>query len=146
MSTIRDIMTSNVKTVTTQDNVYEVAVLMKDHNIGAVPVVEGSKPIGIITDRDIVIRGIAERKSGSTAVQEVMTSDLITVTPDTSTEEAANMMAQKQIRRLLVVDGGNLVGIIALKDLTDQQHTSHLANKAIQEISESSGEHTRELH
>ncbi len=146
MSKIRDIMTSQVQTVTTQDNVYEVAVLMKEHNIGAVPVVDGSRPIGIITDRDIVIRGIADRKSGSTAVEEVMTTDLITVSSDTSTEEAAELMAQKQIRRVLVVDGGNLIGIVAMKDLTDQQNTSHLASKAIQEISESSSEHTRELH
>lgn len=146
MSKIRDIMTSEVQTVTMDDNVYEVAVKMKDHHIGAVPVVRGDHAIGIITDRDIVIRGIAQKKTGSATVQEVMTTDLVTVTPDTSTEEAADLMAQRQIRRLLVVENGNLVGIVALKDLTDQQSTSHLANQAIQEISESKSEHYREVH
>lgn len=146
MSKIRDIMTSDIKTVTMQDNVYEVAVLMKEHNIGAVPVVRGSHAVGIITDRDIVIRGIANRKTGSATVQEVMTTDLITINSNTSSEDAVDLMAEHQIRRLLVVDEGNLVGIVALKDLTDQQQTSHLANQAIQEISESKSEHTREMH
>lgn len=146
MTKIGELMTHDVKTVTTNDNVYEVAKLMKDHHIGAVPVVDGHRPIGIITDRDCVIRGYAERKSGSTAVAEVMTKNLITVSPDTSAEEAANVMATKQIRRLLVVEGDRLVGIVALKDLADQQHTSALASHAIHEISESKSEHQRELH
>lgn len=146
MNNIRDIMTTDVKTVTLLDNMYEVAVLMKTHNIGAVPVVDGNKAIGIITDRDCVIRGLAERKSGSTAVEEIMTKDIISVSPDTSVEDAANRMAEKQIRRLLVVDGGNLVGIVAMKDLASHSSTSQMANQAFQEISESKSEHMKELH
>lgn len=145
MKKIRDIMTTDVKTVTLNDNVYEVAVLMKENNIGMVPVVQGKKPIGVITDRDIVIRGIANRKSGSTAVEEVMTSDIISVNPDTSVDEAVDLMERHQIRRLLVVEEGNLVGVVALKDLADYRDTSHLASKAFQEISESTTEHQQEL-
>jgi CBS domain-containing protein len=119
---------------------------MKEYDVGAIPVVRGSHAVGIITDRDLVVRGLANRKPGSATVQEVMTTDLITATPDTSVEEAAQIMSENQIRRLLVVEEGNLVGIVALKDLTDHGSTSQFANHAIQEISETKGEHLRELH
>jgi len=146
MPKLRDIMTEDVQTVTMDDNVYEVALKMKEYDVGAIPVVRGSHAVGIITDRDLVVRGLANRKPGSATVQEVMTTDLITATPDTSVEEAAQIMSENQIRRLLVVEEGNLVGIVALKDLTDHGSTSQFANHAIQEISETEGEHLRELH
>src|SRR5690554_1561636 len=82
MKMIRDLMTRDVVTVTKQDNIYEIAVKMRDHNIGFVPVVEGNKAIGCVTDRDLVIRGYAEKHSGSTAVETVMTDNCIKVSPD----------------------------------------------------------------
>lgn len=145
MPKVKDIMTRNVEVATLQDNMYEVAVKMKERNVGAIPIVEGKKPIGIITDRDIVLRGTAAKKPGSTPVEEIMTKSPITISQAASVEEAGEMMAENQIRRLIVTDDGEMVGILAMKDLTDQRSTLPLAHEAIQEISETRGEHQAEL-
>jgi CBS domain-containing protein len=145
MTKLRDIMTTNVHTVTMEDNVYEVAVKMKEQGVGIIPVVRGDHVVGVITDRDIVIRGIANRKPNSAAVQEVMTTDVISATPDMDVEAAAELMAEHQIRRLPVVDKGKLVGIVALKDITDHKDTLKYADTALREISESKGEHLSEM-
>lgn len=141
MNTIEHIMTDDSVTVTMQDNVYEVAVKMKENNIGFVPVVDGSKLLGVITDRDLVVRGYAEKKSGSTAVEEVMTTDMITVVPQTSIDEAAELMARHQIRRLPVVDNGSLIGVVALGDLATVHQYGDEAGEALSEISEQSHMH-----
>ena len=91
---VREIMTEDVKTVTPDTGVENVARLMKENDIGTVLVCEGSKTIGLITDRDIVIRAIAEGKNPSTVkAGEVMSTNLVEVTPDTDVHEAAEMMA-----------------------------------------------------
>ncbi|MBM7659493.1 CBS domain-containing protein [Bacillus mesophilus] len=136
MQTVRDVMTTNVEYCTPLDNVYEVAVKMKDLNVGAIPICEDEKLIGMITDRDLVIRGYAEKRSGSFEVTGVMSSDLTTVKPETTLEEATRIMAEKQIRRLPVVDNGHLVGIVALGDLAVNQMSDERAGHALSEISE----------
>lgn len=138
MNTVENIMTDDSVTVTMQDNVYEVAVKMKENDIGFVPVVDGNKLLGVITDRDLVIRGYAEKKSGSTAVEEVMTTDMITIAPHTSIDEAAELMARHQIRRLPVVDNGMLIGVVALADLATEHHYGEEAGEALSQISEQS--------
>lgn len=141
MKTIKKIMSTDCVTVSPLDNVYEVAVKMKEHDIGFIPVVEGKKLIGVITDRDLVIRGYAEKHSGSTAVSEVMTSEVDTITSETSTDEAANLMAEKQIRRLPVVDGGELVGVLAIGDLAVREIFVNEAGEALSAISEHTAIH-----
>lgn len=136
MRTLREIMTKEVEVCQPEDNVYEVAVKMKEFNVGAIPICEGKRIVGLITDRDIVIRGIAEKKPGSTSVTEIMTKDLLTVEPDMTVEEAANLMATHQIRRLPVVENGELVGIVALGDLALDTTTEEHAGFALSEISE----------
>jgi CBS domain-containing protein len=136
MQTVRDVMTTNVEYCTPLDNVYEVAVKMKDLDVGVIPICENEKLIGMITDRDLVIRGYAEKRSGSFEVTGVMSSDLTTVKPDTTLEEATRIMAEKQIRRLPVVDNGHLVGIVALGDLAVNQMSDERAGQALSEISE----------
>lgn len=136
MKTIQDIMSTDSVTVTLQDNVFEIAVKMKENDIGFIPVVEGDKLIGVVTDRDLVIRGYAERHSGSTSVGEVMTKDVITVTSQTSVDEAAKIMSVKKIRRLPVVENERLVGIVALGDLAVRQLYEDEAGQALSEISE----------
>jgi CBS domain-containing protein len=136
MQTVRDVMTTNVEYCTPLDNVYEVAVKMKDLNVGVIPICEDEKLIGIITDRDLVLRGYAEKRSGSYQVTGVMSTDLTTVKPDTSLEEASTIMAEKQIRRLPVVENGHLVGIVALGDLAVNQMSDDRAGHALSEISE----------
>ncbi|REK76689.1 CBS domain-containing protein [Paenibacillus paeoniae] len=139
MKPVKELMTTDCKTVTLQDNIYEIAVLMAQHDIGFVPVVEAedrSKLIGVVTDRDLVIRGYAEKQPGSCSVQNVMSESLITISPDQDAEEAADIMAQHQIRRLPVVDYDKLVGVITLGDLSLGSTTGHDAGVALSEISE----------
>ncbi|RHW36531.1 CBS domain-containing protein [Neobacillus notoginsengisoli] len=136
MEKVGEIMTENVETCSMLDNMYEVAVKMKELNVGAIPVLDGEKLAGIITDRDIVIRGTAEKNPGSSKVEQLMTKDLITVTPDTSTKEAAKLMAKHQIRRLPVVENNKLLGIISLGDFAVRELTDDQAGDALSEISE----------
>jgi CBS domain-containing protein len=119
-----------------QDNVYEIAVKMKQHDIGFVPVVEGKKLIGVVTDRDLVIRGFAEKREGSAAVKQVMTENVQTIEAGTSIDEAAKLMAKQQIRRLPVVDKGELVGIVAIGDLAVRDKFEDEAGQALSQISE----------
>lgn len=141
---IRDIMTTDVETVTLKDNVYEVAVKMRDSNVGVIPVVdEQNHCIGVITDRDIVIRGLAEKREGSAAVEKVMSSDLVTGTPDMSIDEASRLMADKQIRRLPIVENGKLCGIVAMADLAIRNKFEDEAGYALSEISEPTGQHSQ---
>lgn len=136
MRTIKDIMSTDCVTVSPQDNIYEIAVKMKQNDIGFIPVVEGRKLIGVVTDRDLVIRGYAEKHSGSTAVEEVISKDVTTVGPDTSVDEAAKLMARQKIRRLPVVSGGELVGVVAIADLAVREIFVNEAGEALSEISE----------
>ena len=134
--TLREIMTTDVSTVTLKDNVYEVAVKMKQEDTGFIPVVEGKKLIGVITDRDLVIRGFADKKEGSTAIKEVMSDRVVSVSPDTTVDEAAKVMAKEQIRRLPVVENGELVGIVSIGDLAVRDKFEDEAGEALSQISE----------
>jgi CBS domain-containing protein len=136
MQTVRDVMTTNIEYCTPLDNVYEVAVKMRDLNVGAIPIVDSGQLIGMITDRDLVVRGIAEKRSGSNQVTNVMSDKLITISPDASLEEASRMMAEHQIRRLPVVENGRLVGIVSLGDLAINKMSDQIAGVALSEISE----------
>ncbi|MGP0585870.1 CBS domain-containing protein [Paenibacillus timonensis] len=137
MKKVSEIMTDDVVTVTPQDNVYEVAVKMKENDTGFIPVVEGGdKLIGVITDRDLVIRGIAEKRPGSTAVDEVMTKGIKTASRDMSVDEAAELMAQQQIRRLPVCEGDRLIGIVSIGDMAVRNIFADNAGEALSEISE----------
>ncbi|MFE5319699.1 CBS domain-containing protein [Paenibacillus sp. NPDC056579] len=130
-------MTKDCATVTLLDNVYEVAVKMKQEDTGFIPVVEGKKLIGVITDRDLVIRGFADKKEGSTAVKEVMSSNQITTaTPETTVDEAVKLMASQQIRRLPVCENGELVGIVSIGDLAVRDKFEDEAGEALSQISE----------
>jgi len=136
MTTLKDIMTGSVDTCSPNDNVYEAALKMKNDHVGAIPICEGTKLLGMITDRDIVVRGVAEKRPNSSMLQEVMTDHLYTAPQNMEVEEAAKLMAENQIRRLPVVDGENLVGIVALGDLAVHTGTDHQAAIALSEISE----------
>ncbi|USG63696.1 CBS domain-containing protein [Brevibacillus ruminantium] len=138
--TLREIMTKDVETVTLKDNVYEVSCKMRDWNVGVIPVVdEKNDVIGMITDRDIVIRGLAEKREGSAAVETVMTRDIILGRPEMTVDEAAKIMAQHQIRRLPVVENGKMVGIVALGDMAVREVHHDEATEALSQISEPLG-------
>lgn len=136
MQTVREVMTTNVDFCTPLDNVFEVAIKMKDLDVGAIPIVENGQLLGMITDRDLVVRGIAEKHPGSNSVTNVMSDHLITIGPDASIEEAAHTMAEHQIRRLPVVENGGLIGIVSLGDLAIRDYSDDQAGEALSEISE----------
>jgi len=136
LETIREVMSTDLETCTLLDNVFEVAVKMKEYDVGSIPIVDGERLVGMITDRDIVLRGIAEKKPPSSKVEEVMSDSLVTITPTTSTDEAARLMSDHQIRRLPVVDGEKLVGIVSLGDFAINAKMDSKAQHALTEISE----------
>ena len=136
MTMLREIMTTNVDFVEPHDNVYEVALKMKEDNVGIIPVCDEGTLIGIITDRDLVVDGIAEKRPGSTRVTDVMHQNVVTANPDTTEEEAAALMSEYQIRRLPVLENGKLVGIVSLGDLAVSYSGTDDAGDALQDISE----------
>lgn len=140
MALLQDIMTRNVITVSPQQSVQEAADMMSQYNIGFVPVVQNGQSIGIITDRDITLRVTAKGHSPqATKIESVMSRDVVTATPHMEIHEAANLMAQKQIRRLPVVDNNNrLCGVVALGDLAVKETYQGEAGEALSIISEPS--------
>jgi CBS domain-containing protein len=132
---LRDVMTTNPTTVEPGTSIVEAAQLMKKEDVGALPVVEGGRLVGMITDRDIVIRAVAEQKLEATA-GEIASKDVVTVDPQQSLDEAARLMAQHQLRRLPVCEeDGRLVGIIAQADLAQIGH-DELTGEVVQRISQ----------
>jgi len=131
---VSEIMTKNPACCTSETSLQEVAKMMVDNDCGCIPVVDsesGKKPIGMITDRDITIRTVAEGKNPlDLTAADAMSNDAVTVTPDTSIEDCSNLMEDKQIRRVAVVDeNGGCCGMVALADVVNsvgQQDTSDL--------------------
>jgi len=117
--TIRDLMTSNPCSIEADKPVAYAAKMMRDEDVGLAPIVEGGKLVGTLTDRDIAIRVVAEGKDPeSTTVREVATTRLVTIDPGQDLDEALRLMAQNQVRRLLVVEAdGRLAGVVAQADV-----------------------------
>lgn len=137
MAQLRDIMTANVVTVNEADSVQKAAALMSQYNIGAIPVVNNNRQlVGVVTDRDITLRSTAQGADAQTPVSQVMTAQqIVHGTPDMDVQQAANLMAQQQIRRLPIVENGQLVGMVALGDLAVQNQYANQAQQALQSIS-----------
>jgi CBS domain-containing protein len=135
---IRDIMTANPETVTEKDSVRDAARIMKQRDTGIVPVVDGKKIIGLITDRDIVVRIIAEGKDASNAkVNEAMTKNVRSVKEDASVDDVLRIMKSAEIRRVPVVNKNDeIVGIVSIGDLAVETNQDGKVGKAIEDISE----------
>jgi CBS domain-containing protein len=134
---IRDAMTSNPSNVEMSSPVVEAARLMKSEDVGSIPVTEGDRLVGIVTDRDIAIRVVAEGKDVQTVtVGEIASKDLVTVDPQQDLDEALRLMAQHQLRRLPVVEeDGRLVGILAQADVAQQGDDSR-TGQLVEQISD----------
>lgn len=133
---VREVMTKQPTTVEPDATLGEVATLMKQEDCGSIPVVEGGRLVGIVTDRDIVVRGIAAGVDPKTQrVSKVMSSDPITIGPDADITDAEKKMAERQIRRLPVVDGGKLVGIIVTAQIA-RAGNERTVGETLKEISE----------
>jgi CBS domain-containing protein len=133
-------MTKDVQTASRDMTLREVAVLMRDGDMGSVPVVDGGKLIGIVTDRDIVVRVLAEGKGPEAPVSEAMTAEIVTVKPDDYVFEAIRLMGDKQVRRIPVVgEHGELAGIIAMADVALETEDEREIAETLEEISSGAG-------
>lgn len=133
---LSELMSQNVVSISPDQSLQEAASLMNQYNIGALPVVENGKLCGVITDRDITLRSTAQGRDGQTPVSECMsTTDLVSGRSDMDPHEAAQLMAQRQIRRLPVVDNDQVVGMVALGDLAAQNVYANEAGQALSGIS-----------
>lgn len=141
--TLRDVMTTNVLDLKPSDSIQTAATQMRKLDIGAIPVCENDKLIGMVTDRDITVRGTASGKSPQDCcVRDVMSSGLVYCYDDEDVSKAAQLMEEKQIRRLPVLDRSHhLVGIVSLGDLATRQHNEHLAAEALQQVSQPKQHH-----
>lgn len=134
---VRELMTENVATTAPDTTLEEVARLMKDEDTGAIPVVEDDELLGIVTDRDIVVRGIAEGNDPfDCTVQEILSGDLETIEPDADADEAAGLMARRQIRRLPVVENGRLMGMLSLGDIAVKERDEKKTHNTLAEVSQ----------
>lgn len=136
---VKDVMTKSIVSLNSKDSVEKAAELMKEHNIGAVPVCESGKVVGIITDRDIILRSVAGGvDSKSQTVREIMSSNPVTGTQDMDVKDASRIMSERQIRRLPIVDNANLVGMVSLGDIAVRPNLEQEAEQALSSISEPS--------
>jgi len=132
----REIMTKTVRTATPEMSVREVGAIMREGDMGAVPIVDNGKLSGIVTDRDIVVRVVAEGKSADTPISEAMTTELFTVKPDDFVFEAIRLMGDKQVRRVPVInENGELAGIIAMADVALETEDEREIAETLEEIS-----------
>ena len=138
MAKARDIMTSNPRVVTAGDSISRAAEIMREADVGVVPVVEdaGSMRLaGVITDRDIAVRVVAEGRDGNVNVREVMSSGLKTVGPDDDVDRVTQLMKAEQVRRIPVCEGDRLVGIIAQADVA-REGSDRKTGDVVEKISE----------
>lgn len=132
---VRDVMTTDVATATPETTLEDIATMMRDEDTGAIPVLDGDQLVGIITDRDIVIRCIAEGKDPvETTVEDVLSERLETIEPDADVEHAKDLMSRRQVRRLPVIEDGELVGMLSIGDLAVKSGTD--MGKALENVSE----------
>ena len=133
---VKDVMTSNPQTIESSEPVMRAAELMKREDVGIAPVVEGGRLVGTITDRDIVVRVVAEGKDARQVVaREVASTALVTVDPQQDLDEALRLMARHQVRRLPVVEeDGRLVGVVAQADVAEEAKPKKVG-ELVEEIS-----------
>lgn len=136
---VREIMTTELVMVSPSTSVAHAARLMRDANIGSVLVTDADRLVGILTDRDVTIRVVAEGTDTNKAqVGNFMTRELFTGMPDWDVEDAVDIMGEEQIRRLPILENGKLVGILALGDVAVEPEEEQVAAEALEEISEPS--------
>lgn len=137
MKKLKDIMTTHVDVIAPDALAEDAATKMKGLNVGAIPVCDGEKLVGMITDRDLVLRVMAEhRDPKKSRVSEAMSSDILFCYEDDDVEKASRMMSQKQIRRLPILSTGKkLVGIVSLGDLAVHGTDAQMSGKILEQVS-----------
>ena len=138
---ISEVMTRDVKTVRPDDTAKDAAGFMLSEDAGSMPVSDGDRLIGMITDRDIAVRGVAKGYGPDTPVRELMTDDIICVRDDDDVDDVASKMSEAQVRRLPVIDDDErLCGIVSLGDLS-READEDAASEALEGVSEPGGKH-----
>ncbi len=138
---VSEVMTRDVQTVRPDQPVQDAASFMLSANAGSIPVTDGDRLIGMITDRDIAVRGVAKGYGPDTPVRELMTDEIICARDDDEVEDIASRMSEAQVRRLPVIDREErLCGIVSLGDLSRETDNS-TASEALEGISEPGGRH-----
>ncbi|HCC06887.1 MAG TPA: CBS domain-containing protein [Clostridiales bacterium] len=134
---VENFMTKEVKCVVTEDNILKAAKIMAELNIGCVPVKNNDKVIGMVTDRDIVIRGLASDKDLSKIkCEDVMSHTVMSIDKNESAGVALKFMAEHKIRRLMVTDNGELAGVISIGDIADSEFSVEDIGRTLSKISE----------
>ncbi|MES2526215.1 MAG: CBS domain-containing protein [Bdellovibrionota bacterium] len=130
---ISEVMQKDIKFANINDSIRKVAELMRNEDIGSVPVLDGEKAVGFVTDRDIVINCVASGHSLDESISDAMTKNVFFVKEDQTLEEASKLMAEKQISRIVVVDRSEKpVGVVGLQDLT--QESEDIAEETLSRI------------
>jgi CBS domain-containing protein len=143
---VREVMTSNVRMATPEQSISESARIMAECDSGVVPVYEHDRLVGMVTDRDIVVRAVANDLSPDTPVRAVMSQEVLYCYEDEDVEQVAKNMATNQIRRLPVLNRSKrLVGIVSIGDLSKSVRPQ-ATGEAIAEISKPGGEHSQKTH
>jgi CBS domain-containing protein len=132
---IRDVMTPNPRTISPDESIQNAARIMRDLDTGVVPVVENGCPVGMVTDRDIVVRAVADGQLNR-PVREIVSGEVICASPEMSTREAAELMGEHQVRRLPVVENERLIGIVSIGDLAVKEGKDKRVGDALQDISQ----------
>ncbi|WP_319003504.1 CBS domain-containing protein [Bacillus shivajii] len=143
---IRNLMSQHVVSVSPQQSVQEAAALMEQNDVGAIPVVENGQVRGIITDRDITLRATAHGMQGNAPVSECMSDHLTVADANIDAHEAAEIMAQHQVRRLPVVENGQIVGMLSIGDLATENIYQNEAGEALSNISIPTHNHQHGQH
>ena len=134
---VKDIMTKDVACLRPDDTVEHAAQVMKQYNVGSIPVCRNNQVVGIVTDRDITLRSIAKGENTSTQIiGEIMTTNPVIGTSDMDIHDAARIMSERQIRRLPITDNNTLVGILSLGDIAVENDLQNSAEQALSNISE----------
>ncbi|WP_160688751.1 CBS domain-containing protein [Clostridium sp. C2-6-12] len=134
---VKDIMTNSIVSLNSEDSVERAAQMMKQFDVGSIPVCNQEKVVGMITDRDIILRTVATGSNGNNQkISEVMTSNPVTGSPDMDVHDAAKIMSEQQIRRLPIVENNHLVGIVSLGDISVEPTLQDNAEEALKNISE----------
>jgi CBS domain-containing protein len=138
---VSEVMTREVQTVRPDQPVQEAASFMLSTDSGSIPVTEGGRLIGMITDRDIAVRGIAKGYGPDTLVRDLMTNDIVCARDDEDVEEVATRMSEAQVRRLPIIDENEkLCGIVSLGDLS-READDECANEALEGVTQPGGQH-----
>jgi CBS domain-containing protein len=116
MTKVRDFMSKNIVSISSEARLNDAARLMKQHDVGVLPVCDGNSLSGVVTDRDLVIKGLAEGRTGA-QVSDVMTRDVVTLSPEDDEKKAQRLMSDNDVRRLPVCEDNRIVGMVSVGDL-----------------------------